>query len=225
MLKSLDDYAMEPSAIGAARRKDLTEMFEGLRDEAGLPASIVLEFRGGGFIGPNAMALPGGTVLVTDELVELMGSDDQLAAVVAHELGHVQQRHTVRMLLQSSVIALVSMAVLGDASSITGLAVTVPTTLVYNGYSRDFEREADRFAYHLLRRTGRRPAELAAALAALHDDYDKWSGDDESNPEAGETAGDGRKTRAGRRRGVDLGYFSTHPNTGERIRTAKEASR
>lgn len=231
VLKSLNDFAMKPTKVDASRRAQLTALFNSLRERAGLPESVTLVFRGGGYIGPNALALPGGTVLVTDELLKLMDNDDGIAAVLAHELGHVSQRHSMRTVLQSSVIALASMAVFGDAASVTGIAVTLPTALVHSGYSRDFEREADQFAYELLRQTGRRPSDLGVALAALQSAHDKGTQDEDADKPPADVrveAGAERsssKPKAGRKRDVDMGYFSTHPATDERIRAANEASR
>ena len=49
-----------------------------------------LEFRHGGYIDANAFALPSGIIVMTDELVELAKSDDELISVLAHEIGHVR---------------------------------------------------------------------------------------------------------------------------------------
>jgi Zn-dependent protease with chaperone function len=127
--------------------------------------------------------------------------DDEVAAVLAHELGHVHYRHSTRVLLSGSFHALVVMAVFGDASSISSIAATAPTVLVNSGYSRDFEREADAFAFDLLDRTGSSPEAFATALEDL-------------------TNAIGEK-----KRGLDFGYLSTHPQTGERIEAAHEAAK
>ena len=221
-LQSLDTFATEKSQLELDQRKSLTDRFAQLRKTAGLPDGVRLEFRDGGFIGPNALALPGGVVVVTDQLVNIMAADEQVVAVLAHELGHVEQRHSMRVLLQSSVTALVTMAVFGDASAIAGLAATIPTALAHSGFSRDFEREADQFAFDLLRKSGQRPADLGAALARLQAAHQRDSDEDKSYQEQRAKEGK-RPARNTRRRGVDMGYFSTHPATDERIRAANEA--
>ena len=220
-LASLDTFATGKSQLEPAQRKSLTDRFAALRKTAGLPDGVRLEFRDGGFIGPNAMALPGGVVVVTDQLVNIMATDEQVMAVLAHELGHVEQRHSMRVLLQSSVTALVTMAVFGDASAIAGLAATIPTALAHSGFSRDFEREADQFAFDLLRKSGQRPADLGVALARLQTAHQRESDEDKAYQEQRAKEGK-RPARNTRRRGVDMGYFSTHPATDERIRAANE---
>ena len=57
-----------------------------------------------------------GTVLVTDELVELAKNDDEIISVLAHEIGHLQRRHALRMALESSAIAVLASAYLGDVT-------------------------------------------------------------------------------------------------------------
>ena len=67
---------------------------------------IRLEVRSAPQIGANAFALPSGIIVVTDELVALSEDDDELAAVIAHELGHVHHRHIMRTVIQNSAAAL-----------------------------------------------------------------------------------------------------------------------
>jgi Zn-dependent protease with chaperone function len=181
----------------------LRAVFAGLR--AGHPelSTAGLNFRDGGFIGANAFALPGGAIVMTDALVEALGDDDHIAAVLSHELGHVHYRHGARLILQASITALASAAVLGDVSSVASLAATIPTVMLHTSYTRDFERESDRFAFALLRQTGRSPRLFGESLAAL----EKSRGN--------EPGKSGRQT----------GYLSSHPPTEERMKAAEEASK
>jgi len=210
-LKALDKYAFKPSELDAQRRQELTQLFTGVRSAAGQPDRVRLEFRDGDWIGANALALPGGIVVITDQLEDLMDDDDQIAAVLAHELGHIQHRHSLRHVLQNSITGLLAMAVYGDVSAIAGIAATVPTTLVHTHYSQGFEREADNYAYGLLKNTGRSPRALGQALQALEEGRA-----DKDNDQAG-------KDR--KRHSRDFGYLSTHPATAERIKAAEAAAR
>lgn len=227
-IKSLDQAIFEPSTLDADLRAETAAAFAELRAATDLPATVRLEFRDGGWIGANALALPGGVVVVTDQLVNAMPGVNETAAVLAHELGHVQHRHSLRHLLQDSISALAAAAIYGDVASLTGLAVTAPTVLAHNGYSRDFEREADAFAFGLLKKTGRSPKAFAAAMRALEKSHlagrtgSKWRkriGLPESKPsppEAPDPPDAGGKNS-------DVGYLSTHPATEERIRAAEAA--
>jgi Zn-dependent protease with chaperone function len=206
-LKALERFALKPSRVDASRRANLQTGFAEMRRATGLPASTRLEFRKGGLFGPNALALPGGIVVVTDEMVALL-ADYEVTAVLAHELGHQSKRHGTRLVLASSLHALLAMAVLGDVSSVAGLAATFPTVLLTRGYSRDFEREADAFAIELMRRVGRRPSDYARALEALKGELeDKWKIPGRGGPGA-----------------PDFGYFATHPSLDERIAEASNAA-
>lgn len=107
-------------------------------------------------IGPNALALPGGTMLLTDDMARLLQHDTQvIAGVLAHELGHVQHRHGVRMLVQVGVLGFVTSTLWGDYS---GLLATVPLWLGQAHYSREAEREADAYSVTVLRDAGLSPA-------------------------------------------------------------------
>jgi len=216
-LKQMDSFALKPSTVAPERQAQLRALFKQLRDRSGVGAATAhLEFRDGGWIGANAFALPGGVVVVTDQLVGLMGNDDRIAAVLAHELGHLDHRHGSRQILQSSVAGLLTAAVAGDASTLSSVVVGGSSMLVYGGYSRDFEREADRFAYGLLRSTGRSPRVLGEALGQLEDARRKKA----SNKCVPDDAPRKKDEPA-----VELGYLSTHPATAERIRDAEEAAR
>ena len=143
-------------------------------------------------MGANAFALPDGTLIVTDQLVALAGSDDEVLAVLLHELGHVRSRHGTRMLLQGSVSALFMAWYFGDVSTLLAMA---PTALIQAGYSRDMEREADDFAARMLRRQGLPPALLVDMLDKLAAAHDKGGHSPDSPP----------------------AWLSSHPDTAERV--------
>ncbi|MEZ5664797.1 MAG: M48 family metallopeptidase [Burkholderiaceae bacterium] len=117
------------------------------------PARLLIRQSG---IGPNALALPGGTMIITDDMVRLLQHDGQvLAGVLAHELGHVQYRHGMRSVVQVGVLGLVSSLLWGDYS---GVLSTVPLWLGQAHYSRAAEREADAYSAQALRDAGLSPA-------------------------------------------------------------------
>ncbi|ANB18522.1 M48 family metallopeptidase [Dokdonella koreensis] len=196
VLALLDRADLEASTLAAERQAQLAERFAGLA--AGLPdsANYRLLFRSAPSIGPNALALPGGTVIVTDELVELFGDDRQLDAVIAHELGHQEQRHALRQALRSSFVAIAAAFFAGDVSSASAVVVAVPTVLLQSRYSRQFEDEADRFAHAHLAALGVSPSWFAAALQTLGEEVPDDAG---------------------------LAWMSSHPSTQARIAAADEA--
>ena len=106
-----------------------------------------LNFRSSKAIGANAFALPGGYMVITDELVALADNDDEITAVLAHELGHVKLRHALRQTLQGTISGLIIVAITGDISSI---AAGLPALMVNMSYTRELETEADTYALQSL---------------------------------------------------------------------------
>ncbi len=116
-------------------------------------------------LGPNAFALPGGTIVVTDEMLQLLaGRDDVLLGVLGHELGHVRRRHGMRLLVQATLIGTAASIAWGDFSAVLAAA---PALLGQSAYSRDFEREADDDAISLLRANGLSPAVMVELFERL----------------------------------------------------------
>lgn len=105
--------------------------------------AYVLNFRKSPTIGANAFALPGGQVIMTDELVELADNNDEIVAVLAHELGHVKGRHALRQTLQGTISGIIIIAITGDVSSI---ASGLPAVMLNMKYTRELESEADDYA-------------------------------------------------------------------------------
>lgn len=198
-LESLDGGWMQPTKLSDEQKARIQKRFDRLRTAAALPQHTLV-FRRSPEVGANAFALPGGTVVVTDELVELAENDEEVLAVLAHELGHVQERHPLRQLLQSSAVGLAMAWYLGDVSSLLAAA---PTMLLETNYSRDFERRADRYAAATLRLNGIAPTRLADILEKLEAAHDTGGG----------TGKDKKEQSTGIFR-----FLSTHPETGERIR-------
>lgn len=130
---------------------------------------------------------------MTDELVQLAAHEDEVVAVLAHELGHIQGRHALRSVLQNSATVVLIAVATGDLTSLGALSATLPTFLLQMKYSRAFELEADDYASAVLPRLGIAPEHLVAILGRLEN---QTSGGDS----------------------VVLDYVSTHPATQERIR-------
>jgi predicted Zn-dependent protease len=102
---------------------------------------------------PNAVALPGGHIYVFEGLVEKAETPDELAGVVAHEIGHVAHRDGTRSILQSAGLSFLFGMLLGDF--VGGGAVVIGARAVLrSSYSRDVEGAADRYGADLLNRAG-----------------------------------------------------------------------
>jgi Zn-dependent protease with chaperone function len=192
VLKILDGGVLQPSALSAPRRHALNDALHGLTLPGGGRPTSVLLFRRSPQLGANAFTLPDGTIVVLDDLVTTIGSDPQILAVFAHELGHAQARHSLQLLLRGTVVGGFLALYLGDVSQLLAAA---PTALLQARFSQDFERQADDYAAAVLVRNGMSPGLLADALEKLA----------RQHPE-----------RAGG------GYLASHPATAERIRRLRD---
>lgn len=160
----LDGETFQPSRVPEARQARLRERLGALASADRMPPGWTLHFRSGE-MGANALAMPGGHVVVTDALIEAAGDDDEaILGVLAHELGHVAHRHALRQLIQGAAVATVIAVWAGDA---TTLLATVPATLLTRKFARDLERDADASALRLLAQGGLSPLPMADLLERL----------------------------------------------------------
>ncbi len=192
-LATLDRIVFEASELDEARAQRFRRALDELAAGTEMDGKMRLEFRRGGGLGANAFALPAGVVVLTDELVELAEHEDEVRAVLAHEMGHVVHRHMLRRLFQDSGVVLLLVVLTGDIASVTALGAALPAVLTQARYSREFEREADDYAYHYLERRGIPARRFGDMLRRLPID-DEHPGDELLN------------------------YFATHPPILERIR-------
>ncbi len=166
-LQGLGAKWLQPSRLPQARQQALRQRFEAAAACGGraTPPFRLHFHAGNGNLGPNAFALPGGSIVLTDALVELLaGHDDALLGVLGHELGHVHHRHGMRALVQFGLLSAATSLALGDFSSWLAAA---PAMLGQLGYSRQAEREADVEAARLLRCNGVSPAVMVALFERL----------------------------------------------------------
>jgi len=166
-LDGMDRFGLQPSRLPPEQRAELAAKFEALAALAPDAPAYQLEFRNAPAIGANAFALPSGIIVLTDELARLAEADEEILAVLAHELGHVRHRHIMRHLLEGSAVALLVTGVTGDVATATSLAAAAPTLVLQSKFSRDNEREADAYGLALLRRAGIAPQHFSAILARM----------------------------------------------------------
>lgn len=149
-LDSLDHKQLnyfKTTQLPVTRQKSIQTALATLCHATGNCPTYQLNFRKSPAIGANAFALLGGQIIITDELIALAENDNEIVAVLVHELGHIQQRHALRQTLQGTISGLLIVSITGDASS---LAASLPTLAITMHYSRDLETEADNYALHAL---------------------------------------------------------------------------
>ena len=166
-LASIDaNGLMKPSKLPADRQQTVRSAFAQAvsRMPAGDTPTYRLEFRDS-TIGPNAFALPGGAIVLTDQLYQRVDGDSaMLVGVLGHELGHLRHRHGMRMLVQAGVLSAAAAAIYGDFST---LFSQIPVLLGQANYSREFEHEADVDSVRLMRADGISPAVMARFFAKV----------------------------------------------------------
>ncbi len=157
---------------------------------------------------PNAFALPGGYVYVTRGILILLQSEDELAGIMAHEIIHVTQRHSVKQAKKGLVTGLLKVP--GNfINSVTGTKVgnilNAPIDFSTNAfiakYSRGHESESDSYGIQLAASAGYKPDALAGALIRLTKQVALLTGENE------------RKS-----------YFSDHPYTPERVTSIRKSA-
>jgi Zn-dependent protease with chaperone function len=191
----LSDQWLKPSKLDPQTQADVVQRFEAAaraaRQATGPQPVYRILLRDGGRLGPNAFALPGGDIAVTDALVTMLKDEPQaVVGVLAHELGHIRHQHGLRQAAQSAGAGVVAGLVMGDFSF---LMSTIPALMAQMTYSRDFEREADLYARDLLRGAGIDPRVMVRFFERIE-----------------------RVTGGGTAQGLPIA-FSSHPATAERI--------
>lgn len=190
-LSTLDTTTFSPTGFSAAEQKQIADGFARIAAVSGRgPDAYRLNFRKGGLIGPNAFALPDGTLVLTDELVKLADGDtEMLVGVLAHEIGHVELEHSLRQLYRAAGTAGLIMLIAGDIGSGMEDILVEGGGLLALSYSRTAETAADRHSVELMSKAGMDPAAIARFFELL-------------------------ETKLGDK--SSTGMLSTHPGTPER---------
>jgi Zn-dependent protease with chaperone function len=195
-LDILDRTMFSPTKLDHERQVKLQGLFDTITGRIPRAPDMQIEFRKGGKIGANACALPSGIIVLTDEFVDLAENDDEIVAVMAHEIGHVVYRHTLRSMLQNSVVILIMASLTGDLASITTLSAAMPAWLLEANYSRRFEREADEYGLQYMLDNDISPHHFADILLKLE-----------------QSSGRGQSS---------ANFLSTHPSTEDRVEMFSE---
>lgn len=198
VLASLDRAVFDESGLPEERRKRLADGFAELttlvavdqQKPQGEPARYSLHFRKGGAIGPNAFALPDGTIVLTDELARMTDDDELIMAVLAHEIGHVEHAHSLRQLYRAAGVTALIMLIGGDVGAATEDVLVQGAAVLSLSYSRHAERDADRYSVDLMHRAGRDAAAITRFFVLMQREFGEFGRTD---------------------------FLSSHPATPERI--------
>ena len=167
-LGALDKTMFRPSELAGADQQKARALFtrvaaQGQRGGDGYRLLI----RSAPGLGPNALALPDGTIVMTDQLWPLVKADDELEGVFAHEIAHVDHGHSLQALYQAALVPAALAVVTGDISQVSQMAAILPGVLIQAAYSRGLEQQADDDAAIAVQRLGGNPAHMADLLQRL----------------------------------------------------------
>ncbi|WP_299971312.1 M48 family metallopeptidase [uncultured Roseobacter sp.] len=174
-LQSLDFAMAEPSKLSSEEKEKAKRIYDNLL--ATLPAaekkqhSFDLLFRDIPDMGPNAFALPGGTVVLTDAFVEMFPEQDVVAGVLGHEIGHVVEEHGLKRFYRSLGLYMLIAFLAGDPGPILEDIVLEGNLLLSLSYSRSQEMSADEFGLRLAAEAGFDPAGLAQFFSKVQELY------------------------------------------------------
>ncbi len=140
---------------------------------------------------PNAFAIPGGSIYIHTGLIQFAQSEAELAGVMAHEIGHVYERHPAKSVSrQYGLQQLAGVLLPENANKLQTMAAQFASGGILNKYGRDDEREADEIGYYVMKKAGYDPRGLLRFFERL------------------QKATGGSSTPA---------FFRSHPPTPERI--------
>lgn len=223
-LSQIDGRWMKPSKLPLEDQTRIRERFL-----AGVKAQypkdtpqIQLEFRKSE-IGPNAFALPGGIMVMTDELVQLVKDDEVVLGVLGHELGHITRRHGMRQLVQVGVMQGVLSVAFGDYGS---LITAAPLILGSMAYSRAHEREADDESIAYMRAAGISPLVMVKFFQAARA-YKPPKKDKDGNelpPSSEPSAEKADKPAEVKKTPLGFSIISSHPLDEERMEKFRKAA-
>lgn len=142
----------------------------------------------------NALAVPGGYIYLFKGLVDLMQTDDELAAVLGHEVTHVVKRHSVNQIEKQLAMTLIFAVAFGDKAM---LLQNLTQQALMSGYSRGDERQADEFGFTYAQKAGYNPYGMFVTMGKLND-----------------LAGEAK---------ANYGLFSSHPEPEARVKAIEKS--
>nr|VFJ93980.1 MAG: Zn-dependent protease with chaperone function [Candidatus Kentron sp. H]VFJ94744.1 MAG: Zn-dependent protease with chaperone function [Candidatus Kentron sp. H]VFK01348.1 MAG: Zn-dependent protease with chaperone function [Candidatus Kentron sp. H] len=190
------------SHVSAERQKNIQRRAADMARKASLVRNPEILFHAAPRIGPNAMAFPGGPIVVTDELVALLDADEELLGIIAHELAHVEYRHSLEQIIDIVGVSVLAALLFGADDTIMEEISAVAINVWAFKNSRDFEREADSKGVGILEKAEISKTHFLSALGKLvrHACRDKSA-----------------KAREQCITGTKSGWLSSHPPTAIRI--------
>ncbi len=154
-LNGLDQIKLtEASKVALADQERIRQKYYSICSKELPPEMCRLEFRHSsrGFLNYNAFAAPGGLSVLLDGMYELAANDQEILAILLHELGHQKNNHALQKLVESSIYTVSFAMFLGDVSSISGILTAAPAAIVQAQHSQAHETEADDWGLNIMQK-------------------------------------------------------------------------
>jgi len=163
----------------------------------------------------NAFAIPGGIIVVNSGLLKAADSPDELAAVLAHEVQHVEQKHALKNMMNSAGIAAVVLVVLGDANAVVMLMAHQVSAQYFN---RQVETDADLKGVALLHKNNIK----ADGMVSFFEKMNAGFAQKKTTIKTGKKEASQRESTKETDEASVAGWFSSHPDTLSRIKTIQQ---
>jgi predicted Zn-dependent protease len=187
----------------------------------------------------NALALPGGTIVVFQGLINATETPEELAGVLAHEFQHVLKRHSTRNIVRSEAIKLFGLIISGNSESMTNVILQAGSVLEHLRYSRQLESQADEEGMKMMLATHVDPQGMIRVFEKLEEAQHRQMASEKNNkknadPDKKDSAKNNSKETDKEVKGSDkkggmappewTQYLSTHPEGSDRVEVLKKLS-
>ena len=169
--KTLLKTILEKSELPEKRITEIKDKSQKIFKHSGLYKNPEIKFNKSNILGPNALALPGGPIIITDDLVELLKDDDLILSVIAHEIAHIKERHSLQQIVEIAGLSSIAWMIFGLDESILEEIVFIGINIWGLKKSRDLEKDADIIALKLLEKTGISKTSFILAIEKLTNHY------------------------------------------------------
>lgn len=201
LMEHLEENFFLSSEIDSMKIETIETLFYETLDDLDLDRkNYLLLFYKSDYLGANALALPDGTIILTDGMIEkLISYPDSLLSVLLHEVGHIENNHSIRLIIQSLGVGIIFTYLVGDIQGLTEIVSGSGIGLLQSSFSREMEIEADKFSVVSLDKINIPKERFIFAMETIDLDGD----------EPGSNS-------------LLVKYLSTHPHTEERIQLVKD---
>jgi len=181
----------------------------------------------------NAFALPGGTIVVFQGLINATETPEELAGVLAHEFQHVLKRHSMRNIVRSEAINIFATIVSGNSDSLTNIILQAGGIMEFLRYSRELETQADEEGMKMMLATRIDPRGMVRVFEKLEEEHHRQLEEMKKDTKKADPKEKNSKEKPAKEKDSDkdkeggqdwMEYFSTHPANNNRIAVLKKLS-